>query len=216
MVLPDGRQRRRGDSFVLLSVVLTGVTHFGEYRLYHPDGRRSYRASCCGNSNDVGSELGQSRRAASELREGQRRSWRAASLSFDTERSVGLLRRRPPLDRRRPTCMISRIEESPEASDQRTDYADAYGSVTAIVSRRTTPSTSFPHASTCSRLLADASGATPIVHFSIEIDPSRTSRPPEHDPERRPSTTRPSTSPSKQPTSKADSRTRAPARRTSS
>jgi GWxTD domain-containing protein len=131
----------------------------GEYRLYHPliDGPG---ALLTGSQFTAGSD---NVAAVEELRKISP-DLAAASLSFDTSEPPDYLTGQPALG---TDIMLARIEDSPKRAI-RTDYADAwlrYGNkVSADYSFNFVPSrSSFA-------LLAEPSG-TPLVHFSVEIDP---------------------------------------------
>jgi GWxTD domain-containing protein len=131
----------------------------GEYRLYHPliDGPS---ALLTGSQFLPGSD---NREAVEALRQVSS-ELAAASLSFDTSEPPDFIGGRPALG---TDIMIARIEDSPRRAI-RTDYADAwlrYGNrVSAEYSFNYVPSrASFA-------VLAEKEG-TPIVHFSIELDP---------------------------------------------
>lgn len=131
----------------------------GEYRLYHPivDGPQ---ALLTGSQFTPGSDnmaaVDALRKISPELA--------AASLSFDTSEPPDYLTGQPALG---TDILLARIEDSPKRAI-RTDYADAwlrYGNkVSADYSFNFVPSrSSFA-------VLAEPSG-TPMVHFSVEIDP---------------------------------------------
>jgi GWxTD domain-containing protein len=131
----------------------------GEYRLYHPliDGPSALlTASQFTPGSDNLAAVDALRKISSELA--------AASLSFDTSEPPDYQTGQPALG---TDIMLARIEESPKRAI-RTDYADAwlrYGNrVSADYSFNFVPSrSSFV-------VLAEPSG-TPMVHFSVEIDP---------------------------------------------
>jgi GWxTD domain-containing protein len=131
----------------------------GEYRLYHPmvDGPNSLlTASQYTPSSENRTAVDALRQISPELAH--------ASLSFDTSEPPDFIDGQPALG---TEIMLARIEESPRRAI-RTDYAEAwlrYGNrVSADYSFNFVPSrSSFV-------VLAEPSG-TPLVHFSIEIDP---------------------------------------------
>jgi GWxTD domain-containing protein len=132
---------------------------FGEYRLYHPmiDGPQALL------SPSVNLTSGENREAIEELRKISP-ELAAASLSFDTSEPPDYIGGRPAMG---TEIMLARIEDSPKRAI-RTDYADAwlrYGNrVSAEYSFNFVPSRS------AFAILAESSG-TPLVHYSIEIDP---------------------------------------------
>ncbi len=132
---------------------------FGEYRLYHPliDGPPALLNA------SVNLQTGENREAIESLRQISP-ELAAASLSFDTSEPPDYVGGRPALG---TDIMLARIEDSPKRAI-RTDYAEAwlrYGNrVSADYSFNFVPSrSSFA-------VVAESSG-TPIVHYSIEIDP---------------------------------------------
>ena len=132
---------------------------FGEYRIYHPliDGPPALLTA------SVNLQTGENTEAIQTLRQISP-ELAAASLSFDTSEPPDYMGGRPALG---TDIMLARIEESPKRAI-RTDYADAwlrYGNrVSADYSFNFVPSrSSFA-------VIADSSG-TPLVHYSIEIDP---------------------------------------------
>jgi GWxTD domain-containing protein len=132
---------------------------FGEYRIYHPliDGPQALlNASVNLQSGENTEAIQQLRQISPELA--------AASLSFDTSEPPDYQGGRPALG---TDIMLARIEDSPKRAI-RTDYAEAwlrYGNrVSADYSFNFVPSrSSFA-------VVAEPSG-TPLVHYSIEIDP---------------------------------------------
>ncbi len=132
---------------------------FGEYRIYHPliDGPQALLNA------SVNLQTGENTEAIETLRQISP-ELAAASLSFDTSEPPDYVGGRPALG---TDIMLARIEESPKRAI-RTDYAEAwlrYGNrVSADYSFNFVPSrSSFA-------VVAEASG-TPIVHYSVEIDP---------------------------------------------
>jgi GWxTD domain-containing protein len=132
---------------------------FGEYRLYHPmiDGPQALLTA------SVNTQSGENVEAIETLRQISP-ELATASLSFDTSEPPDFVGGRPALG---TDIMIARIEDSPKRAI-RTDYADAwtrYGNrVSAEYSFNFVPSrSSFV-------VVAEPSG-TPLVHYSIEIDP---------------------------------------------
>lgn len=131
----------------------------GEYRLYHPliDGPQALlTASQFTAGSDNLAAVDALRKISPELA--------AASLSFDTSEPPDYQTGQPALG---TDIMLARIEESPKRAI-RTDYADAWlrfgNRVSADYSFNFVPSrSSFA-------ILAEPSG-TPLVNFSIEIDP---------------------------------------------
>ncbi len=132
---------------------------FGEYRLYHPmiDGPQALLTA------SVPTQSGENREAIETIRQ-LSPELAAASLSFDTSEPPDYQGGRPALG---TDIMLARIEDSPKRAI-RTDYAEAwlrYGNrVSADYSFNFVPSrSSFV-------VLAEPSG-TPLVHYSVEIDP---------------------------------------------
>jgi GWxTD domain-containing protein len=132
---------------------------FGEYRIYHPliDGPQALLNA------SVNLQTGENTEAIQQLRQISP-ELAAASLSFDTSEPPDYVGGRPALG---TDIMLARIEDSPKRAI-RTDYADAwlrYGNrVSADYSFNFVPSrSSFV-------VVAEPSG-TPLVHYSIEIDP---------------------------------------------
>ena len=129
---------------------------FGEYRLYSPvvDGPQSLLTSQTGRDN----------MAAVSILDEVSPELATASLSFDTGDPPALIGGRPSVG---ADAMVARIEESPKRAI-RTDYANAalrYGNrVSAEYTFNYVPSRSL------FSVLVDPSG-TPIVQYSIEIDP---------------------------------------------
>jgi GWxTD domain-containing protein len=132
---------------------------FGEYRLYHPmiDGPQALLTASVNLTSGENTEaIQQLRQISPELAQ--------ASLSFDTSEPPDYVGGRPALG---TDIMLARIEDSPKRAI-RTDYAEAwlrYGNrVSADYSFNFVPSrSSFV-------VVAEPSG-TPLVHYSIEIDP---------------------------------------------
>jgi GWxTD domain-containing protein len=132
---------------------------FGEYKIYHPliDGPQALLTA------SVNLQSGENTEAIRSLRQISP-ELAAASLSFDTSEPPDYVGGRPALG---TDIMLARIEDSPKRAI-RTDYADAwlrYGNrVSADYSFNFVPSrSSFA-------VVAEASG-TPLVNYSIEIDP---------------------------------------------
>jgi GWxTD domain-containing protein len=132
---------------------------FGEYRIYHPliDGPQALLTA------SVNLQSGENTEAIRELRQISP-ELAAASLSFDTSEPPDYVGGRPALG---TDIMLARIEDSPKRAI-RTDYADAwlrYGNrVSADYSFNFVPSRAG------FAVVAEASG-TPLVHYSIELDP---------------------------------------------
>jgi GWxTD domain-containing protein len=132
---------------------------FGEYKIYHPliDGPQALLTA------SVNIQTGENTEAIETLRQISP-ELAHASLSFDTSEPPDFIGGRPAMG---TDIMLARIEDSPKRAI-RTDYADAwlrYGNrVSADYSFNYVPSrSSFV-------VIAEASG-TPLVHYSIEIDP---------------------------------------------
>ncbi len=132
---------------------------FGEYRIYHPliDGPQALLNA------SVNLQTGENTEAIQQLRQISP-ELAAASLSFDTSEPPDYIGGRPALG---TDIMLARIEDSPKRAI-RTDYADAwlrYGNrVSADYSFNFVPSRAG------FAVVAEASG-TPLVHYSIELDP---------------------------------------------
>ncbi|HSF17725.1 MAG TPA: GWxTD domain-containing protein [Vicinamibacteria bacterium] len=131
----------------------------GEYRLYHPivDGPQ---ALMTGSQHTPGSENAPAVEALRQISP----ELAAASLSFDTSEPPDFTTGRPSLG---TEMMLARIEDSPKRAI-RTDYADAwlrYGNrVSAEYSFNFVPSRS-------SFAVLYEPGGTPVVQYSVEIDP---------------------------------------------
>jgi len=132
---------------------------FGEYRIYHPliDGPQALLTA------SVNIQTGENTEAIETLRQISP-ELAQASLSFDTSEPPDYIGGRPALG---TDIMLARIEESPKRAI-RTDYADAW----LRYGNRVSADYSFNFVSSRSSfaVVAEASG-TPLVHYSIEIDP---------------------------------------------
>lgn len=136
----------------------------GEYQLYHPiiDGPQALVRGTSGIS------AADNRAAVKALREVSP-ELAAASLSFDPSEPADFASARANLG---TDMIIARIEESPKRA-VRTDYADAalrYGNrVSADYTFNFVPSRSV------FSVLFEPSTGTPLVHYSIELDPQNLS-----------------------------------------